>query len=308
MSTLGKSVRLFLADGTPGGLVTAEMGNWTGHAIAAPRSDLGVLLKRAEASRTGIYVLLGDDPESPGSALAYVGEGDDVGKRIAAHGRPEESGGKDFWDRVVLLTSKDANLTKAHARYLESRFISIAASARRARLVNGTAPQPIALPEADTSDMEFFVEQAKIVLPVLGVNLLRTTAAPPAVASPGLAPESVSSPVFTLTVVGANATAQEVDGEFVVRLGSLARPKWTGARRSYEKLRRQLEDDGTLVPTHDAEHREFTRDVVFASPSAAASVALGRNSNGRLEWKISGTSTTYGQWQNSWIDQAEGEV
>lgn len=307
MSALGKSVRLFLADGTPGGLVTAEIMNWTGHVIAAPRSDLSALMKRSEASRTGIYLLLGDDPESPGSALAYVGEGDDVGKRIAAHSRAEESGGKDFWDRVVLLTSKDANLTKAHARYLESRFISIAASARRARLVNGTAPPPIALPEADASDMEFFVEQAKIVLPVLGVNLLRTTAVPPTVVAPGPAPESVASPVFTLTVKGADATAQEVDGEFVVRQGSLARPAWSGAGLSYEKLRQQLEDDGSLVLTPDGKHREFTHDVVFASPSAAAAVVLGRNSNGRLEWKVAGTTTTYGQWQGSLIDGADGD-
>jgi hypothetical protein len=39
MST-GKSVRLFLADGTPGGLLTAEIMNWTGHLVTAPRSDL----------------------------------------------------------------------------------------------------------------------------------------------------------------------------------------------------------------------------------------------------------------------------
>ncbi len=306
MSALGKSVRLFLADGTPGGLVTAEIMNWTGHVITAPRSELGVLLKRSEASRTGIYVLLGDDPESPGSALAYVGEGDDVGKRIAAHSRAEESGGKDFWDRVVLLTSKDANLTKAHARYLESRFISIAASARRARLVNGTAPAPIALPEADASDMEFFVEQAKIVLPVLGVNLLRTTASPPNAVVPGPTPESVASPVFALTVKGVDAVAQEVNGEFVVRQGSLARPKTSRAGVNYESLRRTLEEDGTLVLAPDFSHRKFVRDVVFSSPSAAAAVVLGRNANGRKEWKVIDTGTTYAQWQNSLIDQVEG--
>ncbi|WP_442412020.1 hypothetical protein [Mycobacterium sp.] len=27
---------------------------------------------------------------------------------------------KEFWDRVVVITSKDANPTKAHVRYLES--------------------------------------------------------------------------------------------------------------------------------------------------------------------------------------------
>ena len=40
MVTVGKNVRLFLVDGTPGGLVTAEIMNWTGHLLAGPRSDL----------------------------------------------------------------------------------------------------------------------------------------------------------------------------------------------------------------------------------------------------------------------------
>jgi hypothetical protein len=87
---------------------------------------------------------------------------------------PQGRGGKDSWDRAIVLTSKDANLTKAHARYLESRFITLATQARRSRLLNGTAPALLPLPEADVSDMEYFIAQAKIILPVLGVNILRS--------------------------------------------------------------------------------------------------------------------------------------
>ena len=72
--SIGKSVRLFLADGTPGGLLTAEIMNWTGHVVAAPRSDLAALLKRPEAKRTGIYILLGDDPNSLGGTIAHIGD------------------------------------------------------------------------------------------------------------------------------------------------------------------------------------------------------------------------------------------
>lgn len=36
--TKGRSLRLFLADGTPGGIITAEIMNWTGHVMIAPRS------------------------------------------------------------------------------------------------------------------------------------------------------------------------------------------------------------------------------------------------------------------------------
>lgn len=227
--SLGKSIRLYLADGTPGGLLTAEIMNWTGHVVAAPRSDLAGLLRRPEASRTGIYLLLGDDPDSLGGLLAYIGEGDDVGKRLYQHARAEDQGGKDFWDRAILLTSKDANLTKAHARYLESRFITLAGQARRSRLINGTAPAPLPLPEADVSDMEYFISQAKIVLPVLGVNILRSAATAGnggAGAVSGLSP--ASSPVFVLHVKkdGITARAREIDGEFTVLEGSCARASW----------------------------------------------------------------------------------
>ncbi len=297
----GKSVRLFLADGTPGGLITAEIMNWTGHVIAAPRSDLAALLDRTELSRTGIYLLLGEDPDSPDNTRAYIGEGDDVGRRLDTHAR--DNGGKDFWNRAVVVTSKDTNLTKAHARYLESRFITLAREAGRAHLENSTAPDPIPLPEADRSDMEFFIDQARIILPVLGVNLLRSTRNTPTATARQANTPAATSPVLELTSKkGAKATAQEVDGEFTVREGSLANAEWTGVGQSYTTLRQQMEDSGTLTPLPDNSAMRFTCDRVFASPSAAAAVVLGRNANGRVEWKLQGTTTTFAAWQENRLD------
>jgi Domain of unknown function (DUF4357) len=311
MST-GKSVRLFLADGTPGGLLTAEIMNWTGHIVAAPRSDLAALLKRPETSRTGIYILIGDDPESVGGQMAYLGEGDDVSKRLYQHGRPEDQGGKDFWDRAIVITSKDANLTKAHARYLESRFISLGVQANRARLTNSTAPEPVVLPEADVSDMEYFIEQARIVLPVLGVNIFRS---PSAVLSQPARSSAVDdttiSPVFELRLKkqGILATAQEIDGEFTVRADSTARPKWAGAGgHNYRGLREKLERDGTLSPSADGMTMRFTHNQVFASPSAAAAAVTGRSANGRNEWVTQDGGLTYGDWQRQGVDDALKEI
>lgn len=308
----GKSIRLFLVDGSPGGLLTAEIMNWTGHVIAAPRSDVAALVRRPESGRTGIYILLGDEPNSLGGTLAYIGEGDDVSKRLLEHARTEDRGGKDFWDRAIVLTSKDTNLTKAHARYLEARLIALAQQANRAVLVNGTAPLPLPLPEADISDMEYFIAQAKIVLPVLGVNLLRA-AATPAPAAPQyhdgpIMPAVLSqlSPIFELTLMkpGIAATAQEIDGEFTVFEGAVTRLRWQGADDGYKRLREKLEEDGTLAVTGDGSSRRFTRNQVFASPSAAAAVVAGRSANGRVEWKVQGSGVSYGSWQSDGVDRA----
>jgi hypothetical protein len=305
----GKSIRIFLADGTPGGLLTAEIMNWTGHVVAAPRSDLPALLRRPEISRTGIYLLLGDDPESLGGALAYVGEGDNVGRRLYQHARTEDLGGKDFWERAVVLTNKDLNLTKAHARYLESRFIALARLARRARLINGTAPTPVILPEADESDMEYFIAQATIILPVLGVNILRSAATATGGTDTTSARASASSPVFELRLRkdGIAATAQEIDGEFTVLEGSGARASWSGVEHAYKVLRQKLVDDDVIVPGLDSSAMRFARDQVFASPSAAAAVVVGRTANGRNDWKLKGTSTSFGAWQAQSIDQTAQE-
>jgi len=298
MTIGGKSVRLFLVDGSPGGLVTAEIMNWTGHILAGPRSDLPALMRRDEAHRTGVYLLLGDAPDSLGGIQVYIGEGDEISSRLTIHARE-----KDFWERAILLTSKDANLTKAHARYLESRLLQIAREAERAELTNGTAPPPIALPEADISDMEYFITQALIALPVLGVNVLRS----PITALKHSEPSSSASfptraPRFTFVQQRENLTAHatEIDGEFIVLAGSEARQTQVG-KGSYVALRQQLERDGTI----DTSQRPalFAKDHVFASPSAAAAVIAGRSANGRTAWAEDSTGLAYGAWQNRDLDE-----
>ena len=307
--SVGKSIRMFLADGTPGGLLTAEIMNWTGHVVAAPRSDLAHLLMRQEARRTGVYLLLGDDPNSVAGLLAYVGEGDDISKRLVQHAKPQSQGGKDFWDRAVVLTSKDANMTKAHARYLESRLIALAKHASRATLTNSTDPPLPPLPEADASDMEFYIDQTKIVLPVLGVNIFRVAAPKPPTPPGGGRGEAAAeqaSPIFELHLKkeGLLAQAQEIDGEFTVLEGSGARHAWTGVEvPGYTALRKKLEDDKTLVPARPGTSMQFSRNHVFLSPSAAAAVIAGRSANGRIEWKVQGTGLSYGAWQNRSVEQ-----
>lgn len=292
----GKQIRLFLVDGTPGGLTTAEIPNWTGHVVTASRSDLGKLLSRDEAERTGVYFLLGDDELS--ETRCYIGEADVVGTRLKQH-----LAGKDFWDKVVVVTSKDANITKAHGRYLESRLIALAKQAGRVHIENGTAPEVPKLPEADVSDMDEFVIQLQIVLPVLGINAIRVKP------SPKVPVESQESPIFRLvnTKSGVDARAQQIDGEFTVLAGSAvvagfppANPKHSPSTAKQHAARlaeyQRLLADGAIVIADNIGH--VARDTVFTSPSAAGSVIQGRSScNGRTDW-ISGDGQTFGAWES----------
>jgi hypothetical protein len=298
----GKQIKLFLVDGTAGGLTTAEITNWTGHVLSARRSDLADLLRREEAQRTGVYLLLGDDEAAVGGTRCYFGEADIVADRLRHHQR-----NKDFWDRVIVITSKDTNLTKSHGRYLESSLIYLAAQARRVTLENGTAPPVPSLPEADASDMDYFLSQLQIVLPVLGVNAIRVKPAQSPTSTTSLPTES---PVFRLknAKTRVDALAQQIDGEFTMLAGSIVVPAWHGvgkadstikAYASYRAQHEQLVADGA-VTVEDGLGR-VTRDIVFTSPSTAGAVALGRSCNGRREW-VSDQGTLFGEWESRGVE------
>lgn len=307
----GRTLKLFLVDGVPNGLLTAEIMNWTGHVITGPRSRLGELVQRPETGRTGVYFLVGPE-RGPGiGTQVYIGETDDVTQRLTTHNRPEEKGGKDFWEKVCMVTSKDANLTKGHIKYLESRLITIAKLAGRCELLNGTDPGYDNLPEADRSDMEFFLEQIQTLLPVLGFDFLRET--PKVIVSDPLRQVinpmpaiEETSPLFVGDVPrhGITAKGQEINGEFVVLKGSKTRSAWESTTGSYINLFNELVRTGVLAPTADGRHREFSRDYAFSSPSAAAAIVAGRPANGRVHWIDEKTGLTYGAWQEARVNQA----
>ena len=297
----GRQIKLFLVDGTPGGLTTAEITNWTGHVLQARRSDLADTLRREESQRTGVYLLLGEDESAVGETRCYIGEADVVAGRLRHHQRD-----KDFWDRVVVITSKDTNLTKAHGRYLESRLIALANQAGRITLENGTAPPLPALPEADASDMDFFLAQLQVVLPVLGVNAIRVR---PAKTEPTVAPDQVESPIFELVKrrAGIYARAQQVDGEFTVLADSIVVGSWRGVGRaastvkayaSYRAQHERLVADGSIAV--DGAVGRVTRDLVFSSPSTAGAVVTGHSCNGRVEWVS--REGTFGAWESRGVE------
>jgi hypothetical protein len=312
MRNQGKSIRLFLVDGSPGGLLAGEIINWTGHVVAAPRSDLKELLDRGEVAKTGIYILIGDDPSGLSNTRAYVGEADVVANRLKAHARAATDNGKDFWSRAIVITSKDSNLTKSHARFLEARLLELAVLAKRATLDNTQLPIPPSLPESDRSDMEQFIDQVQVILPVLGVNLFRTTSKVARASSDEPASKNelhagdLTSPIFTLHVPlhGLIASAREIDGEFTVLQGSTAQVGWPTAASEvgYRGLKEKLEGDGTLVLNDATGLNVFTHDQVFASPSAAGAVIVGHAVNGRKKWKDTESGLTFGEWQTAGID------
>jgi|SRR5947209_2614839 len=97
------TIKLFLVHGDAKRLRTAELSNWTGKAVAGPRSELDSVLAREEAAKSGVYFLSGADSDS-GKSAVYVGEAESIRERLRGHLD------KDFWNHVVFFVSKDKNL------------------------------------------------------------------------------------------------------------------------------------------------------------------------------------------------------
>lgn len=264
------TITLFLPRGDAKSLRTAEISNWTGKAIAAPRTELDDLLAREELDKAGIYILTGADPIS-GSPRAYIGEAEIIRERLKQHKS------KEFWVSAIVVISKDENLTKAHVRYLENRLLSEATEIGRFTLEqNQTGGSR--LPESDRADMEVFFSRIRQLLPVLGSNLLIAVGQPEA--------KQQSGGILFCRMKGAEARGHRTPDGFVVLQGSTAVLQ---ERKSANKwpyvlaLRRKLITDGILVEKDG--FYLFTKDSEFTSPSAAAAVVEGGSANGLIEWR-----------------------
>ena len=299
----GRSVTIHLVDGTPQGIRTAEVGQWTGLALVGPRTDLARLRARpeAEVARTGVYLLLGRSDKSASGLAIYVGEGDVVWDRLRTH---DSVADKDLWTWVTILVSKDANLTKTHVRWLEARLIKEIRRAKRAELRNDKTPTGGTLPEVDKADMETFFENVRLLLPTLGVKVFPVEA-------PSVREQRPSSELtLELRYKGAKAGCLVREGQFVMKVGSTARKKEVDSFGDHNvKRRKNLLDEQVLTPhpTNDQLLR-FAEDYAFDSPSAAAAAVSGVGLNGRKDWKVKGQGISYKEWQERQVRESEPPV
>ena len=297
----GRSIKLFLVDGTPQGMRTAEVGNWTGLALVCPRTDLAQLAKRDGVHRTGVYILVGPSESSASGLAVYVGEGDDVWSRLSSHDDK-----KDWWTWVVIFVSKDENLTKAHVRWLEARLVDDVKTAKRAEVMNGNAPGGNRLPEPDTADMETYYENVRLLLPTLGVNVFSADVPTTATGTPK------DALILELHWEDAKAECLVTDGQFIVQAGSTARVKQVESLGDGSKaLRKALREQGVMVPVEGSTTLlQFTQDYGFDSPSGAAGVVSGTGLNGRAHWKVQDETRPYKEWMSykEWEEKSVTEA
>ncbi len=269
-----KTIQIFLPTGEPRGLRVAELTTRIVQAVLIPRSDFAEAKKRPELDHVAVYLLFGE-AEDQAKPIVYVGQTEDVKKRLDHH-----NSNKDFWRTAVLGISKTHSFTQAHIRYLEWYCIQNVNEIGRFTLDNDQIPSKPFVTEAMEADLLDAFETLSVLVSTLGYPVFE----------PIIKTESVEK--FFCKGKEAEGTGELVEDGFVVRAGSIARVEIVpSAVESVSALRKKLLDSGVLVEQDG--HLRFTQDYLFNTPSGAAMVLLGRTANGWVEWKDASGKTLH---------------
>ena len=185
---MGKKLTVLWTQGTQSGPRIVEIGNWVGRVCTVRVLRFQIFLRDQKLTIPGVYFLKSLPKSDAFSERIYIGEAENIGVRLRQH---LADANKDF-EELAFFISKDELLTKTQIKFLESKFIQQAHEAKSAEIDNGNVPSLPTLHEADISDMEYFREQVKLILPIMGFKFLVPTVVQSASEKPTIGTGSVS--------------------------------------------------------------------------------------------------------------------
>lgn len=269
----GKTIELFLVNGTADSLITAELSNWNGKAIKIPRIEIASC-SREDITQAGVYFLFCKEDDDSDSV--YIGEAENVKERLMQHLRDYQSEKeKYYWNSAVIFVGRDLN--KALIRYLENRFVDIARKCKRYLVLTKNTYRNTVMKESQIAVMEEFIDNVQILINALGYKVLE-----PLVQAES-ADSSVDDDVLYLTSGSVHASGRVTAEGFVVFAGATVNEKTSAKSLSagMQKLRQKLFEAGKV------EKLVTTEDILFSSSSAAADFILGYSVSGPKTWKAS---------------------
>lgn len=267
----GKSIELFLVNGTADSLIIAELSNWNGKAIKIPRIEVASC-SRDDITQAGVYFLF--CKEDDGSDSVYIGEAENVKDRLVQHIHDYQSEKeKYYWNTAVIFIGRDLN--KALIRYLENRFVEIARNCKRYGVLTKNTYRNTVIKESQKAVMEEFVDNVKILINALGYKVLE-----PLLQTNREISGAEGEKLF-IAAGGASAAGIVTAEGFVVFKGSTVNEKTSSKSLSpgLKKLRDKLFAEGKV------DNLITTEDILFSSSSAAADFVLGYSVSGPRTWK-----------------------
>ncbi len=264
MRSFDKTIQLYIFNGDPSGRIMCELSNWNGRIYKVARNQLSEFSKRQDCTYTGVYFLFGRTENN--NETIYIGEAENIFNRLKQHISDNE-----YWNECVVVISKDDILNKAHVKFLENKFYLMAKDANRSILINSTTPTCSSVSEYDQAMLEEFIDNAKLLVSTLGYKAFETIE---------IEDEKITK-FYINAARGASAVGAIVSDGFVVFNGStIASTTTPSMSDSLKKFRDKLFELNII----DSQNK-FVKDYVFTSPSYAAAIVMGRNANGKSEWK-----------------------
>ena len=266
----GKSIELFLVNGTADSLVTAELSNWNGKALKIPRIEVATC-NRDDITQAGVYFLFCKEDDESDSV--YIGEAENVKERLLQHMRDYQAEKeKYYWNTAVIFTGRDLN--KALIRYLENRFVEVARNCNRYHVLTKNTYRNTVLKESQIAVMEEFADNVKIPINALGYKVLEP------IVQNGKDLSDIETEKLYLNVGGVSAVGLVTTEGFVVLKGATVNEKSsTSLSTGIRKLREEKFAEGKVS------NLITTEDILFSSSSAAADFILGYSASGPRSWK-----------------------
>ncbi len=266
--SFSKTIQMFIFDGNPNGRIMCELSNWNGRVYKISRNELLEFSKRIDSENTGVYFLLGKNENNIDTV--YIGEAEKMLYRLKQHLKDTE-----YWNDCIAVISKDNLLNKAHVKYLENKFYLLAKEAGRAIVINNNTPTCSSISEYDEAMLQEFISNTKLLVNTLGYKIFDT------IEDSSMKRKNNQIYFYTKSSRGANATGIVVADGFAVLKGSfIATSTVPSMSANLIQLRNNLIEKEIINADF-----QFIKDYIFTSPSLAAAVVLGRNANGRTEWK-----------------------
>lgn len=276
-----KSLNIFLIDGTSTGRIKCTMQNWTGVAYKMPRKELENCIDNGgdivtHLKQSGIYFLLGAS-EGTGTPTIYVGQavtrknGEGILLRLLEHKKNDKEKYHPYWNEAIAFTTTNNSFGPTEISYLENRFTNLAKEANRFEVNNGNDPNIGHVTEEKKCELEEFIDYAKIIMGVLGNRVFE----------PLIAKEESKALniVFNYQSKSYNAHGTLTNEGFVLLSGSdISDDIKPSAKDTTIEKNRKLHQ--TLISNH-----KTTKDILFTSPSAAASFVSGSPASGNALWK-----------------------
>ena len=258
-------ITMILRNGMPTGIVQCNLDEWIGVSYKIPRNRLNESKELKNIENTGVYILFGVDEET-GENRAYIGEAENIYKRLLQHNKT-----KDFWNDCLVFVSQNNSLNKAHIKFIENMLYTKAKEVERFIIDNDTEPTKSSLDGADEIRAVKFYEKIVLLTSVYGYRIFDKI----------LTQQEVKEEeIYYINSIGLKASGAQSEEGFIVFKGSQSSEEFKKAssqslRNKWNELRNQkIVDQGV-----------FLKDIIISSPSTAAAMVLGRNSNGLTQWK-----------------------